>query len=92
MLQLQNTGSNYITAKKNIEKSIYQWTLVGVSDAGSILQYTKPDFDKQTYSWLVQKGKDGSMKKCSHPIILLNDFVEPALTSHAIALTKMRLK
>ncbi|HZX29890.1 MAG TPA: hypothetical protein VFF03_00935 [Rhodocyclaceae bacterium] len=58
------------------------------SDAASPLLSTKARFDHVLYQWLM----DENVAKSSgpKPVVLLNDFVDGALTSHAWAMTKQR--
>lgn len=93
VLQLQDTGSGAIPKyAEDIEEHIAAWANdLFFSGTGNILQATKPIFDNATYQWLIQPDTVAALKQQSNPVILLNDFVESALASHAIGLTKSRL-
>ncbi len=90
VLQLQDTGSealeNYVTT---IEQHLGQWAYdLLESDTGSVLQATKPIFDHATYNWLANKEIPGRLSHCAGLVVLLNDFVDIALVSHAVGLTR----
>ncbi|MBD2546045.1 hypothetical protein [Planktothricoides raciborskii] len=78
-------------------QSTFNGTLDGItggvltlSDASSALLSTKAKFDYVTYNWLTRK--DNVASKCGkNLLVLLNDFVDNAMVSHAIAITKQRL-
>ena len=59
---------------------------------GSVLQATKPIFDKATYNWLVngERGTPARIAGCQGPVVLLNDFADIALVSHAVGLSRYR--
>jgi hypothetical protein len=62
-----------------------------LSDASSPLLSTKAKFDYKTYDWV--SNKENVASRCGgNLLVLLNDFVDNALVSHSIAITKQRLK
>lgn len=63
--------------------------ILTLSDASSPLLSTKAKFDYATYDWIGQK--DNVASKCGkNLLVLLNDFVDNALVSYAISITKQR--
>lgn len=60
------------------------------SDASSVLLSTKGKMDHGTYNWLQDNMFDGSCM--GNSVIFLNDFVDNALTWHAMKATKARFK
>lgn len=62
--------------------------LITFSDATSPLLFTKSRFDNATYTW-VEKNCNGNVGN-SGLVVLLNDFVDNALTYHAISATTKR--
>ncbi len=95
VLQLQDTGSlwlknNYSKLPKS--KALAWINDLGLSGTGSILQATKSTFDHGTYAWLLETATLAGLAKCRAPVVLLNDFVDPVLTSRAIGLTHYRNK
>jgi len=92
VLQLQDTGSGAIEKDvTDIEKFPINWVEdLGFSPYGNVQQATKPVFDASTYNWLIRESTRQGFTVCRTPIVLLNDFVDVALTSHAIGLSKYR--
>lgn len=76
VLQLQGTCADFMSC-------------VSLSDASSALLGTKAPFDHVTYPWL-STAANVADKTTQKTIALLNDFVDNALTSHAIAITRRR--
>ena len=60
-----------------------------LSDASSPLLSTKARFDATTYPWLV-KTENVAKRAGKSLVVLMNDFIDNALTSHAIAMTRQR--
>lgn len=84
VLQLQGTYTNKLfQSKPDLLKA-----LVTTSDAASPLLSTKAKFDYATYSWLMDKNV--AQRGGSKLLVLLNDFIDNALTSHCWAMTKQR--
>lgn len=91
---LQNTGQVALQHyKSEIVEHLPSWfnDLV-LSSKGSLLQATKPLFDRGTYSWLVEQETLEAICRCNTPVILLNDFVDPALVATAEALSRHRVQ
>jgi hypothetical protein len=90
VLQLQNTGS---AALKHYTVDLLEnctaWAndILG-SESGNILQATKPIFDHDTYQWLTKSAVIRGIADQNCPVIIQNDFVDIALTAHAMALSK----
>ena len=84
VLQLQATYSNKWSGRLN--------ALTALSDAASPLLSTKAKIDHATYPWLMSAKADFKNKAGSKLVVLLNDFVDNALTSHAWALTRRRCR
>jgi hypothetical protein len=76
VLQLQGTCAGVLSC-------------VSLSDASSALLGTKAPFDHVIYPWLIDSANVAD-KTTQKTIALLNDFVDNALTSHAIAITRRR--
>jgi hypothetical protein len=100
VLQLQGTYTNLPIrlAKKDLPGKVLagamfaSW-LCSHSDASSPLLSTKASFDHATYPWLMEKNLAGRnlAGRCGKKlVVLLNDFVDNALTSHAAVLTEQR--
>jgi hypothetical protein len=90
VLQLQDTGS---AALEHYIPEILEHPASWLNDlvfsrSGNILQATKPIFDNSTYQWLTGKSKRAGINRQEGFVVLLNDFVDIALTEHAIALSK----
>jgi len=95
MLQLQDTGSGALVNHylPDVMKNPTSWANnLLLSATGNILQATKPVFDRQTYDWLGSEAAQSGIKAQTGPVVLLNDFVETALSAQAVALTRLRLK
>jgi len=95
MLQLQDTGSGALVNHylPDVMKNPTSWANnLLLSATGNILQATKPVFDRQTYGWLDGETAQNGIKAQSGPVVLLNDFVETALSAQAVALTRLRLQ
>ncbi len=85
VLQLQGTYTNKIKAE--------WWTgpsLASMSDASSPLLSTKAKFDHKIYPWLMRKDTRFAERAGPKLVVLLNDFVDNALSDHAFALTGQR--
>lgn len=81
VLQLQGTATG---TKPGVAAS-----LLDFSEATSPLMGTKAKFDAQTYPWLRENAGKFSP---DYPLVFLNDFVDNALTVHAIKATQQRLE
>lgn len=94
VLQLQNTGSsalrNYIG--KILDRCTSWANDVLGSETGNILQATKPIFDHATYQWLTNNDVIAEIGNQHGVVVIQNDFVDIALSAHAIALSKSRYK
>lgn len=94
VLQLQDTGSaaliNNLGNILNADNLLAWGNDLVVSETGNLLQATKPIFDNHTYQWLIATDTLDALYKQTSMVVLLNDFVESALSSHAIGLTKSR--
>ncbi|WP_024302346.1 hypothetical protein [Pseudogulbenkiania sp. MAI-1] len=81
VLQLQAT---YTATTEGIAKAIATF-----SDAASPLLSTKARFDHATYPWVADRRHVAD--RCGgRLLVLLNDFVDNALTSHCLAITRQR--
>lgn len=81
ILQLQGT---YTATEEGIAKAVATF-----SDAASPLLSTKARFDHATYPWVADRRHVAD--RCGDRLlVLLNDFVDNALTSHCLAITKQR--
>jgi hypothetical protein len=90
VLQLQDTGSGAL-ANLGTVINAGAWAIdLAASGTGNLLQATKPVFDNATYQWLIKPATLNALGQLNSPVILLNDFVDTALASHAIGLTKNR--
>lgn len=90
LLQLQDTASGCIW--DNPGDYVYQWAGVATQPyTGSILQYSKGDFDLYTYKLLAGEEQQKKIANSNHMVVLLNDFVEPALATTAEILTHRKL-
>jgi len=97
VLQLQNTGSSALQhyASKILLNPILLKSWANdllLSGTGNILQATKPIFDHATYQWLTQESTIENVVAQESPVIVQNDFVDVALSQHAMALTLKRYK
>lgn len=91
-LNLQDTGQLALEHyEEEIAVNLASWVNdLLLSDTGSLLQATKPFFDRGTYAWLVEEPTLASIAQCKAPVMLLNDFVDPALAARAEALSRYR--
>jgi hypothetical protein len=80
ILQLQGTCNATLDGVKN--------AILTLSDASSPLLSTKARFDYKTYDWV---SSHASSRCGNNLLVLLNDFVDNALVSHAMAITRQRL-
>lgn len=81
VLQLQGT---YTATKEGIAKAV-----ATLSNAASPLLSTKARFDHATYPWVADRNHVAN--RCGDRLlVLLNDFVDNALTSHCLAITRQR--
>lgn len=87
VLQLQGTYTNKLIKD---DKKALAGHVTSLSDASSPLLSTKARFDHATYPWLVSTRANVAEHAGGNLLVLLNDFVDNALTSHAWALTKRR--
>ncbi|WP_372072986.1 flagellin [Tistrella mobilis] len=94
LLQLQDTASGallpFYTQTQYTPLILDASEVIGNSDFGNILQGTKPWFDAVNYPWLQSSAALASLVACHMPVVIQNDFVDVALTSHAIGLSKYR--
>jgi vacuolar-type H+-ATPase subunit H len=82
VLQLQGTSN---ATPEGLIKA-----LLTLSDASSPLLSTKAQFDCATYDWV--STKENVASRCGEKLlVLLNDFVDNALVSHSMAITRQRL-
>lgn len=62
------------------------------SDTNTPLLYTKPIFDAKTYPWIAERLSSGTASQAkvasSSPVVLLNDFVDNALTDYALSIVR----
>jgi len=80
VLQLQGTSTG-LTA-------VIAAAFATLSDASSPLLSTKAMFDKATYPWVLEHGPRNLSP--GQLLVLLNDFCDNALATHAIEMTKVR--
>ena len=95
VFQLQDTGNGWVMNDGNrttiLKNNPVAWANDLLSSGtGSVLQATKPAFDRSTYTWLSNQTVADGMLGCHGPVVLLNDFVDGALASIAVAQTKIR--
>ena len=90
--QLQDTGQLALEHYEGaIAANLLSWAnALLFSTTGSLLQATKPFFDRGTYAWLVDEQTLAEITKCRAPVMLLNDFVDPALAARGEALSRYR--
>ena len=81
LLQLQGT---YTATADGVKSAV-----VTMSDASSPLLSTKACFDHKTYPWVI-KSTNVAERCGKNSLVLLNNFVDNALTSHCCAITKQR--
>lgn len=91
-LQLQSDIVGYIFDNIKSCTGFLRAAAASPSRSGSPLNLIKPKYDCHTYGWLAESGMKELIKSHENPIVLLNDFVDVALTERAIALTKARTK